>query len=212
MIELFAIRWLLPATLIICAIGGGAYYWSRGYRTSQALDINALAFVKPEMRKIDATISATGSIRLRVGTEVRVGSQLSGIVSKLNVTVGSHINKGDAIAEIDSRALVARIDQARAQVGLDEVALRKARRDLERMKSLFASGVLARKDLEDQQADLESAEARVEKSKQDLSRSPGRSVIRKNHRTNIRHNRININSGGRDRHGIFCHTDLCYDH
>src|SRR5258708_6853079 len=127
-------------------MGVGAYYWSRGDQTNQPVDINELAFTRPEVRKIDATISATGSIRLRVGTEVRVGSQLSGIVKKLNVTVGSHINKGDAIAEIDSRALAARIDQARAQVGLDEVALRKARRDLERMERLTASGVLARKD------------------------------------------------------------------
>ena len=42
-------------------------------------------------------------MRLRVGSEVRVGSQLSGIVKKLNVTVGSHVRAGAVIAEIDDK-------------------------------------------------------------------------------------------------------------
>lgn len=44
--------------------------------------------VHAERRKIGAVVNATGIVRLRVGSEVRVGSQLSGIVKKLNVTVG----------------------------------------------------------------------------------------------------------------------------
>src|SRR5215831_722685 len=65
--------------------------------------------VHPERRMIANTINATGTVRLRVGSEVRVGSQLSGIVKKLNVTVGSHVRAGDVIAEIDDATVQARL-------------------------------------------------------------------------------------------------------
>ncbi|HKV40670.1 MAG TPA: efflux RND transporter periplasmic adaptor subunit, partial [Blastocatellia bacterium] len=117
----------------------------------------------------DATVSATGTIRLKVGAEVRVGSQLSGIVKKLNVTVGSHIKKGDVIAEIDSRGLEARIEQARAQIRMDDLSLDKARRDLARSRELFSSGVVPRKEIEDAEALVQACQAKVDKSRQDLA-------------------------------------------
>src|SRR5215469_15126027 len=61
--------------------------------------------VHAEERRIGAVVNATGVVRLRVGSEVRVGSQLSGIVKQLNVTVGSHVDSGDIIAEIDDRTI-----------------------------------------------------------------------------------------------------------
>ncbi|HYL99931.1 MAG TPA: biotin/lipoyl-binding protein [Blastocatellia bacterium] len=76
---------------------------------------------------------------MKVGAEVRVGSQLSGIVKKLNVTVGSQIKKGDVIAEIDSTGLQARIEDAKAQIRIDEVELEKSRRDLARDQQLIDS-------------------------------------------------------------------------
>ena len=56
--------------------------------------MQATEFAIAERRTIASTVLATGVIRLRVGAEVRVGSQLSGIVEELNVTVGSKIQQG----------------------------------------------------------------------------------------------------------------------
>src|SRR5579885_3894400 len=75
--------------------------------------------VRAERRMIGNTVNATGTVRLRVGSEGRVGSQLSGIVKKLNVTVGSHVSTGDVIAEIDDAPVQARLAQANAQAELD---------------------------------------------------------------------------------------------
>jgi macrolide-specific efflux system membrane fusion protein len=63
--------------------------------------------VHPEWRMVGTTVNATGTVRLRVGSEVRVGSQLSGIVKKLNVTVGSHVRARDVIVEIDDAPIQA---------------------------------------------------------------------------------------------------------
>ena len=73
-----------------------------------------------ERRTVETIVTATGVIRPRVGGEVRVGSQVSGVVKSLRVTEGSHIRRGQVIAVIDSRVTEARLAQARAQAKLDK--------------------------------------------------------------------------------------------
>jgi RND family efflux transporter MFP subunit len=114
-------------------------------------------------------VTATGTLRLQTGAEVRVGAQISGIVTKLCVTVGSHIHKGETIAEIDSRGLNARIAQARSQIEVDQAALEKAEGDLARSRALSEQGLIARQQTEDLEEDLKSAQARIKKSQSDLA-------------------------------------------
>src|SRR5262245_37267811 len=99
--RLRAVQWILPVLALLGLAAGAAYYWRRDYRVAPAAAMGAATLANPEMRRLSATVTATGTIRLRVGSEVRVGSQLSGVVRKLYVTVGSHVNKDDVIAEID---------------------------------------------------------------------------------------------------------------
>ena len=147
---------------------GVAAYWIPR-RSGEENKIAPSSTVSPEMREIDSTVTTSGTVRLRTGAEVRVGSQVSGIVRKLNVTVGSHILKGDVIAEIDPRPLEARVDQARAQAVMDEVGVAKAQRDLNRGQQLFADGVLPSQQKEDLEWQMKSAQAKLEKSKSDLA-------------------------------------------
>jgi multidrug efflux pump subunit AcrA (membrane-fusion protein) len=135
--------WLVLALIATTAIAGGAvaaYLIQRPPREDGSVASDST--ISPEMREIDSTVTTSGTVRLRTGAEVRVGSQVSGIVRKLNVTVGSHIQKGDIIAEIDPRPLQARVEQARTQTAMDEVGVGKAQRDLNRGQQLFAEGVL----------------------------------------------------------------------
>src|SRR5215467_6075381 len=158
---------LLPVLLL--AVASPAYFIIKRYWWSSPSEAAPLSFVQPELRILETAVSATGTVRLRVGAEVRVGSQLSGIVKRLNVTVGSRIKKGDVIAEIDSRGLEARIEQARAQISIDEVDLRKDQRDLERSRRLLSAGLVPRKEVEDSEALVESAAAKLKKSENDLA-------------------------------------------
>jgi RND family efflux transporter MFP subunit len=132
-------------------------------------NLAAMSTISPEMKEIDSTVTTSGTVRLRTGAQVRVGSQVSGIVRKLNVTVGSHIQKGDIIAEIDPRPLEARVEQARTQVAMDEVSVGKAERDLKRGQQLFAEGVLQAQLKEDLEWQMKSAQAKLAKSKSDLA-------------------------------------------
>jgi RND family efflux transporter MFP subunit len=154
--------------LVACLAGGGGYYWWRGSVAATPADHAAVATVQPAVRKVDALVSATGVIRLRVGAEVRVGSQLSGIVRRLNVTVGSHITKGDVIAEIDSRNLEARHRQVEAEVRIEEVELERARVNLERARTLSTQDLVPRQQVEDLALAVQAAQAKLEKARRDF--------------------------------------------
>ncbi|MEW6737958.1 MAG: efflux RND transporter periplasmic adaptor subunit, partial [Acidobacteriota bacterium] len=163
------IRWILSILLLLGLAIGAGYYWWHNYRTTLDANTGTPILAQPQMRKLTVTVVATGTIRLRTGSEVRVGSQLSGIVRRLYVTIGSRINKGDIIAEIDPRNLQARLEQARAQVKVDEVALRRIEIELARSKKLVAAGIIPRQQIEDLELEIESAQARLEKSQRDLA-------------------------------------------
>ena len=126
-------------------------------------------FVTPERKTVAATVLATGILRVRVGGEVRVGAQLSGIVEKLNVVVGSKIEKGDVLAVIDARGLKARLAQARAQVGVLEQELKRAEIELARSQRLDRERLVARTDVEDRTLAVSEARARREKARRDAA-------------------------------------------
>jgi macrolide-specific efflux system membrane fusion protein len=112
-------------------------------------------------RNVTSNVNATGTVKLKIGAEVRVGAQLSGIVQRLNVTVGSHVKQGDIIAEIDSRPVKAKIDQALSQLAQAEVSAVKADRDFERSRKLFEAGLIPAQQFEDSNAALNAANASV---------------------------------------------------
>ena len=154
------------ATLLL-----GATAWWGWSRLGDAGDSDASArvFVTPEQKTVAATVLATGILRVRVGGEVRVGAQLSGIVEKLNVIVGSKIRKGDVLATIDARGLEARLSQARAQVEVIAQELKRAEVELARSEQLNQQRLIARTDVEDRALAVSEARARLEKARRDAA-------------------------------------------
>ena len=158
------------AALVFCAAAGAAglvYYRAANRRDAAAAEKPAP--VRVAARPAISTVTATGTIRLRSGAEVRVGAQISGILTRLNVTVGAHVEKDEIVAEIESRGLDARISQAQSQIEIDEAALRKIQREAARTTQLLDAGLIARQQAEDLEDDLRNAQARLEKSRSDLA-------------------------------------------
>jgi macrolide-specific efflux system membrane fusion protein len=148
-------------------IGVAGAYWGRGLWAARVTPNEAPRFAVAELRAIAVTVAATGVVRLRVGAEVRVGSQVSGIVKTLNVTVGSHIRTGDVIAEIDSRLLEAQVAQARAQVAVTQRDVRRAEIELARTRLLDERQLIPRQQLEDASLSVDEARAKLEKAERD---------------------------------------------
>jgi macrolide-specific efflux system membrane fusion protein len=153
--------WLAISLAVVASAATGVYM-VRG-RENQSPAVGS-KLVHPERRKIRSLVNATGTIRLRVGSEVRVGSQLSGIVKRLHVTVGSHVRTGEVIAEIDDRTIQARLADASAQVELDRASTERARVDFERAARLAAQGLVPFQQKQELELAFHEAEARLEKS------------------------------------------------
>jgi macrolide-specific efflux system membrane fusion protein len=153
------------AAVALIAAAGLYYGWT--FVAGSAPATEEPVFATTERRTIASSVLATGVVRLRVGAEVRVGSQLSGIVEELNVTLGSEIQRGDIIARIDSRGLQAQLAQSRAQVLVLEQEVRRAEVELERARRLDQDKLVARTEVEDRSLDLADAKARLEKARRD---------------------------------------------
>lgn len=104
--------------------------------------------VRVTRRDIGSVVKATGVIKPRVGAEVRVGSRISGVVKRLHVRIGDAVAKGQLLAELDERDLVARRDEAAATLRQGEVTLGFAKLDLDRKRALSTKGSLAASELE----------------------------------------------------------------
>jgi HlyD family secretion protein len=164
-----------PAVKIIClaaaaaVIGAGAWWYFGRDAGSDVRFVTQKAVRGP----IDVTVSADGT--LNPVRTVSLGSELSGIVSKVNVDVNDPIKVGQVLIELDTRKLKAQVAQYSAAVHSAEAdrdkqvaTLREAQLKLKRMNELnrLSGGKMpSRTELETQQASVDTAKAAVNAAK-----------------------------------------------
>lgn len=98
---------------------------------SKSQDQNFTA--KVERGDIHDVVEATGTINAVI--TVQVGSQVSGVITKLNVDFNSRVRKGDIIALIDPALFQGAVLQASADVDSAKANLEAARANLEKAKA-----------------------------------------------------------------------------
>ena len=155
---------VVPLLLAAGGVAAGVYVVRTSDRKSAA-DVSQV--IHAELRTVANTVNATGTVRLRVGSEVRVGSQLSGIVKKLTVTVGSRVRAGELIAEIDDATIAARLADAEAQDTLDESSMERAQVNYDRAQKLASQGLIPLQQEQDLGLALQEARAKYQKSLRD---------------------------------------------
>jgi HlyD family secretion protein len=116
------------------------------------------------------TIQSTGQVQPL--TQVQVGAQVSGRVTKVFVDFNSKVKSGDVLAEIDPTLFGAQIDSNRAQLASasatvvrSEATVASSRQRLERAKKLVAEGIGSQADLDTAQGAYDVAVADVAASK-----------------------------------------------
>ena len=117
---------------------------------------------KVDRGDITATVTATGT--LSAVTTVKVGSQVSGIISKLYADYNSQVRRGQLLAELDPTTFQAQADQRRADLERSQVEARNARIAFERTKRLHQNELLAQSEYDAAVANLEATEAAVKQA------------------------------------------------
>ncbi|MFH0774891.1 MAG: biotin/lipoyl-binding protein, partial [bacterium] len=78
------------------------------------------------LKVIPEYVSAEGKVEVMPGFEVEVGSELEGRIIEFPKDEGSNIKKGDLIAKIDDKELLARLKEQEAELSLAKARLKEA--------------------------------------------------------------------------------------
>ena len=125
-------------------------------------------FAVVSRRDIGSTVIATGIIKPSVGSEVRVGSRVSGIVKKLHVNIGDRVTEGQLLAELDQTELASRFNQATAALKNAQTKLEYANLDLSRKRELIAQNFVSQSELDDAERAQDMAESELEQAEANL--------------------------------------------
>ena len=115
------------------------------------------------------SITATGTIE--PVTSVTVGTQVSGIVSKLFVDYNSVVKKGQVIAELDKTNLMSQLNTAKTQLATAQSQLNYQTANYKRYKTLFEKGLVAADDFDNAKLSYTQAKEQVVSAKEEVLRA-----------------------------------------
>ncbi len=115
------------------------------------------------------SITATGTIE--PVTSVTVGTQVSGIVSKLFVDYNSVVKKGQVIAELDKTNLKSQLNTAKTQLATAQSQLNYQTANYKRYKTLFEKGLVAADDFDNAKLSYTQAKEQVASAKEEVQRA-----------------------------------------
>ena len=124
---------------------------------------------KVEKGNIQTTITATGTIE--PVTSVTVGTQVSGIVSKLYVDYNSEVKKGQVIAELDKTNLTSELNTAKANLNSAQSTLAYEEANHNRYKTLYDKGLVSADEYETARLQYLKAKDQVTTASQNVQKA-----------------------------------------
>ena len=153
----------MVAIVIVVAI---AVWAQSGGKKEQQISFDTAAVAPANIMN---SITATGTIE--PVTSVTVGTQVSGIVSKLYVDYNSVVKKGQVIAELDKTNLMSQLNTAKTQLATAQSQLNYQTANFNRYKTLFQKGLVAADDFDNAQLAYKQAKEQVASAKEEVQRA-----------------------------------------
>lgn len=122
-----------------------------------------------EKTNITTSVTATGTIE--PVTKVEVGTQVSGIVSKLYVDYNSVVKAGQVIAELDRTNLMAELSSAEANLRSAQSDLAYQKANYERFKNLYDKGLISANDYDQAKLSYVKTQQTVTQQTQNVKRA-----------------------------------------
>ena len=152
----------------------------RRYITAAAVSILALAacsdgemvtYTKTKVSKGDISTSITATGTIEPVTKVEVGTQVSGIISKIYVDYNSEVRKGQVIAELDKTNLLSELASAKSQLANAQSELDYQKSNFERYATLFEKGLVSVNDYETARLSYEQARQQIVIQQQNVAKA-----------------------------------------
>ena len=131
--------------------------------------VPAVAVVHPRNESWPDLIEASGNVM--PWQETSIGAEVGGLrLSKVLVTVGDTVKKGQPLARLDAATVETDLDAANAQLSEAQAALAQATATLERGRRLAASGGVSQQELTLFETQRRTAEARLSAAQAQVKR------------------------------------------
>ncbi|MBI3887057.1 MAG: efflux RND transporter periplasmic adaptor subunit [Opitutae bacterium] len=164
---------VLVVSAALLALAAAAYFYVRREREADRLPEYTTTTVT--RGDIVQTVTATG--QLDAVLSVDVGSQVSGLITKLYADFNTRVTAGQKLAEIDPATFQQRLRQAEANLASAEASYFLADLNAKRTQELFTKSLVTQQDSDQAQAQLKQAAAQllinkasVENARVDLGR------------------------------------------
>lgn len=151
--------------VVIAFLGAGAWFLS-GKKKEAVFEWRT---AKVELGDLKIVVTATGT--LNAVKTIQVGTQVSGIVSRILVDFNSVVRQGEVIALIDTTNLAQAVEDASANMQRAEIQVNQTKREFDRNKVLFDQKVIAQADYDLSLSAYETAVANARSSKAALNRA-----------------------------------------
>ncbi|MCD8317641.1 MAG: efflux RND transporter periplasmic adaptor subunit, partial [Paraprevotella sp.] len=131
---------IIAAVIVIIAVIIAVIVWPK---ESSPVQFETTEVAPDTLR---SSVTATGTIE--PVTEVEVGTQVSGIISKIYVDYNSVVKKGEVIAELDKTTLNSELNSAKANLASAKSELDYQQTNYNRYKKLQEKGLISSNDYE----------------------------------------------------------------
>lgn len=166
-------RLMLPILLVALA-SGGWWYYKKGSATAAAPASYRTNVVS--LGNVTQLVTANGS--LNAVKMVTVGSQISGILTSVDVDFNTRVNSGDVLAKIDPATYERALAQEEAQLASVKAGLEMSQFTYDRSKTLYANKLISQSEYQQAEVSLHQSQAQVlvqeaqrERAKVDLDRT-----------------------------------------
>lgn len=149
---------MLPGILLFQACGGKAEKVT--HNTAPV----AVTLSSNDITTHGTFVSSSGTIEAQ--NSASISTRIMGYITKINVTVGQRVKKGQRLASISNNDLQAKKAQAEANVMQAAAAYNNAKRDYDRFTRLFEQQSASQKELDDMTSRYLVAKAGLEGAKQ----------------------------------------------
>ena len=128
-------------------------------------------YSEAEAAKQDIVNSVTATGTIEPVTSVDVGTQVSGVISKLYVDYNSVVKAGQVIAELDRTNLMSELSSAQASLKSAQSELDYQKTNYERYKALYDKGLISANDFEQARLSYVQAQQKTQQQKESVKKA-----------------------------------------
>lgn len=161
----------MKRTIVLIIIGVLLLGGTTGYYFYSRNGVEEIQFRFEKVSRTDMVVVVTATGTLSAVRTVQVGSQVSGILQKINVDFNDKVKQGQIIAQIDPTFLEASVRDAEASLQRSTAQYNESKRSFERIKTLLEKNLASQADYDAALSQFEANDAARKQSVAQVERA-----------------------------------------